>query len=89
MQALIEFTQSKESKVIEFTPPAVVSAQILQNLASSEGEMPVAVLKQEISQAATDRGFSAQTAVQALYALVANGLVEINRTASEATIKLS
>jgi len=70
------------------TPAAILSSLVLQNLFLNGGELKLTTLKEAMGRCAVERGWSGQMAVQAVYTLVANGLIEIVRRGRESVVKM-
>lgn len=71
------------------TPNSMLAALVLQTIALADGAtLPLAQLKHEISTYASKRGWSATQAVQSVYTLVANQLIDIDRSSKENWVRL-
>ncbi|RKP04421.1 hypothetical protein THASP1DRAFT_33813 [Thamnocephalis sphaerospora] len=66
----------------------IVAALVLQTLRAHGGEMPFTQLKEVVSLHAIDQQCDTQAAVRAVYTLVANTLVDIDRSTRDNMVRL-
>jgi hypothetical protein len=67
---------------------SIVVALVLQTLRAHDGEMPFAKLKETVSKHTTEQRIDVQAAVRAVYTLVANALVDIDRSTRDNMVRL-
>ncbi|KAI9599217.1 hypothetical protein BDF19DRAFT_419514 [Syncephalis fuscata] len=66
----------------------IMAALVLQTLQSNQGELSFIQLKEQVLHHALDQQCDAQQAVRAVYTLVANALVDIDRSTRDNTVRL-
>ncbi|KAI8054491.1 hypothetical protein BDF22DRAFT_742422 [Syncephalis plumigaleata] len=66
----------------------MMAALVLQTLHNNNGELPFAQLKEQVLHLALDQQCDAQQAVRAVYTLVANALVDIDRSTRDNMVRL-
>jgi hypothetical protein len=66
----------------------IIAALVLQTLNAHNGELPFAQLKEQVLHHALDQQCDAQQAVRAVYTLVANTLVDIDRSTRDNMVRL-
>jgi hypothetical protein len=66
----------------------IMAALVLQTLHANEGQLSFMQLKEQVLHHALDQQCDAQQAIRAVYTLVANALVDIDRSTRDNMVRL-